>query len=104
MFVYNVDASSCNAFSAILWQLEKRKRAFQQSREVFWLHDRQIVDRALQPLDSWNGPFASANIYNPQPTVKCSPACHEGGPNVCKSTEAGITCRGLKEEVAKCSA
>ncbi|KAK3244203.1 hypothetical protein CYMTET_46175, partial [Cymbomonas tetramitiformis] len=102
LFVYNADVTKCNAFAGILMELESRKRRFQQSREVFWLHDGVTVDRALQPLDKWKGLFPSTRLYLNEPTAPCNPTCHEGGPNVCKSSEKGITCKGLKADAPKC--
>lgn len=101
LFVYNVDVTSCNAFAAIMHQLETRKRKFHQSREAFWLHDGTIVDRWLHPLEEWQAPFPSARIYNAEPSAKCV-GCHEGGPNNCISNDAGITCKGLKAQAPKC--
>eukprot|EP00238_Polyblepharides_amylifera_P002594 CAMPEP_0196575454 /NCGR_PEP_ID=MMETSP1081-20130531/4928_1 /TAXON_ID=36882 /ORGANISM="Pyramimonas amylifera, Strain CCMP720" /LENGTH=504 /DNA_ID=CAMNT_0041893761 /DNA_START=149 /DNA_END=1663 /DNA_ORIENTATION=- len=102
MFVYNSDVSSCNALSAIMWQLEKRKRVFQQSHEVFWLHSGEMVDRSLDNMGAWRGPFNTNNVFNAEPTQKCNPTCHEGGPNLCLATENGIVCKGLKAGAAKC--
>lgn len=92
LFVYHPDPTKCNAFSALLWQLARRKRVLQQNRETFWVPDAGVVDRKMVPFSQWQGPFPTAGLYNQEPTERCT-SCKWGGPNNCVTTDTGITCK-----------
>ncbi|KAI3820394.1 hypothetical protein L1987_07940 [Smallanthus sonchifolius] len=57
LWVYGPDSEPCSAFSAILWELQRKTRRFHHSPETFWLHNGSIVNRDLVEFNKWKPPM-----------------------------------------------
>ncbi|KAK9072200.1 hypothetical protein SSX86_008632 [Deinandra increscens subsp. villosa] len=57
LWVYAPDSEPCSAFSAILWELQRKTRRFHHSPETFWLHNGSIVNRDLVEFYKWKPPM-----------------------------------------------
>ncbi|KAM0018393.1 putative xylogalacturonan beta-1,3-xylosyltransferase [Helianthus debilis subsp. tardiflorus] len=57
LWVYGPDSEPCSAFSAILWELQRKTRRFHHSPETFWLHNGSIVNRDLVEFYKWKPPM-----------------------------------------------
>ncbi|XP_074280240.1 putative glucuronosyltransferase GUT1 [Silene latifolia] len=57
LYAYTPESQPCSAFTAILWELQRKIRHFQQSAETFWLHNTTVVNRNLLPFSSWEPPM-----------------------------------------------
>ncbi|KAH9604952.1 hypothetical protein KSS87_009066 [Heliosperma pusillum] len=57
LYVYAPESQPCSAFTAILWELQRKIRHFQQSAETFWLHNTTVVNRNLLPFSNWKPPM-----------------------------------------------
>ncbi|EPS73727.1 hypothetical protein M569_01029 [Genlisea aurea] len=53
LWVYAPETDPCSAFSAILWELQKKLRQFHQSAETFWLHNGSVVNSDLVEFGKW---------------------------------------------------
>lgn len=101
LFVYHTSIEHCNAFSAVMYQLQTKVRRFHQSRELFWRQPGAYVDRAGQNISHWRPPFLIKDIFIPAPTKEYATAL--GTATICKSTDVGITCKPDSLPVKKCS-
>lgn len=57
LWVYAPDSEPCSAMRAIIWELQRKVRQFQQSAETFWLHNGSIVNRNLVEFTNWKPPM-----------------------------------------------
>ncbi|XVF37094.1 hypothetical protein REPUB_Repub19eG0115800 [Reevesia pubescens] len=57
LWVYASDSEPCSTMQAIMWELQRRVRQFQQSAETFWLHNGSIVNRNLVEFANWEPPI-----------------------------------------------
>lgn len=57
LFTYAPDSEGCTAMTGILWELQRKVRAFHQYHHTFWLHNASIVNRDLAKFHEWSPPF-----------------------------------------------
>lgn len=57
LFAYAPDSEGCTAMTGILWELQRKVRAFHQHHHTFWLHNTSLVNQDLVQFSDWTPPF-----------------------------------------------
>ncbi|GMJ12415.1 hypothetical protein like AT1G21480 [Hibiscus trionum] len=57
LWVYAPDSEPCSTMQALMWELQRKVRHFQQSAETFWLHNGSVVNRDLVEFANWKPPM-----------------------------------------------